>query len=256
MLSKKAMKKDSTLAKLTPDATLSQITAEHQYAGELLTSIGLNPSAHKNQTLRSVCQQRQWSEVEVLKWLKKQHRSGYRSSTEENRKETNFGNNVDQWCEYLLDDFHAVNLELMEEIKEGLPRVHKIHGNQYVWLKNMQWHFDRFDEALVMYYEFEEKRFFPLAETLQNARGELLDGTIRKLQRCLKIADKDQSRLHTLMKNLTQNSNGFENPDGACSTLCILNQNFKSLFNALDKQFKIEQEALFPAVKTMIRAKQ
>lgn len=250
------MKKEFTLAKLTPDATLSQIIAADRQAGELLASIGLNPFDYENQTLRSVCRQRQWSEAEVLKWIKKQRRSGYGKPADESPDEADFGNNAAQWGEYLLNNFHASNLTLVKEIKEGLPRVHKIHGNQYVWLKNMQWHFERFDEALAMYYEFEEKRFFPLAKTLQNARGDLLDGTIRKLERCLKIADKDQNRLHSLMKTLTQNSNRFKNPDGACSTLCILNQNFKNLFTSLDKQFKIEQNMLLPAVQAMIKTKQ
>ncbi|HEX6982630.1 MAG TPA: hypothetical protein VF181_07700 [Balneolaceae bacterium] len=249
------MEKDPSLAKLTPDATLSQIIAADRHAAELLASIGLNPFDHKNQSLRSVCQQRQWSEVEVLKWIKKQRRTENDKPSERKQEKPDYGDNLSGWCEYLHEEFHSVNLKLLEEISNSFPRVHQIHGNQYPWLKNMQWYFERFEEAVRMYYEFEAKRFYPLVNTLQHTKGDLLDGTIRKLKRCLEIVHKDQSRLLRLMKTISENGNKFENPGGACSTLRILNQNFKTLFTGLNKQFKVEKESLLPLVQEKIKAK-
>lgn len=248
------MKKDSSLAKLTPDATLSEIMAVDQQAAELLASIGLNPRNYENQTLRSVCQQRQWSEVEVLRWIKKQRHSGTGKLVEEKKEKADFGDNLSKWYEYLEEEFHSVNLGLLEEIADSFPRVHKIHGNQYPWLKNMQWHFESFDEALRMYYEFQAKKFFPLIERLHNTKGDLLDGTIRKLERCLEIVEKDQNRLQGFMRSLSENGNGFENPGGACSTLRITNQNFKALSANLNSQFDIERESLLPIIRKKIKA--
>lgn len=65
------MKQVEEREQLTPGAMLSHIISVHHEAAELLASIGLKPSTQKDQTLRSVCQQRQWSKVEVLDWVKK-----------------------------------------------------------------------------------------------------------------------------------------------------------------------------------------
>lgn len=243
------MNKVSSLSKLTPDATLSEIVAVDRKAGELLASIGLNPDNHKNQTLRSVCQQRQWSEVEVLRWVKKQRSLLNGKRSEMKQKEADFGDDLSRWCEYLVDAFHSKNVELLTEIENNFPRVHQIHGNQYPWLKNMQWHFERFDEALRMYYEFEEKKFYPLLLKLYNTKGELLHGTIRKLERCLGIVEKDQQRLSRFMRTLSDHGHGFKSPEGACSTLRIVNQDFRTLFNGLKKQFEIEKKFLLPIIR-------
>jgi iron-sulfur cluster repair protein YtfE (RIC family) len=246
------MKKDLTLAKLTPDATLAQIVTADPEAGELLSSIGLKPGGHENQTLRSVCQQRQWNEVEVLKWIKKQRPLG--NGKPKKHDNLDFRTNLSAGCEYLKEEYHAVNLHLLEEIADGFLRVHKIHGNQYPWLKHMPWHFERLNEALGLYYEFEAKTFFPLVDTLQQARGELLDGTIRKLERCIEIVNKDQDRLRYLMRTLLKMSNKFASPEGACTTLRTTNQNLKSLFSNLHRQFEVEKETLLPAVQQKIEA--
>lgn len=66
------MKSEKTLTRLTPEATINKIISADQHAAELLASIGMNPEQHESQTLRSVCQQRQWNEEELLKWIKDQ----------------------------------------------------------------------------------------------------------------------------------------------------------------------------------------
>lgn len=251
------MSTNQSLKKLTPDATLSQILSADEQAGVLLSSIGLDPSEHKDETLRAVCQQRKWSEAEVLKWIKKHRISGDGHDGEaDKKKDPDFGNNLSKWCDYLQKEFNETNLVLLEEVDSDFPRVQRIHGNQYLWLKDMQWYFDEFDEALRLYYEFEQKKFYPLVRQLQTQNGVVLDGTVQTLERGMKIIVNDQQRLQRYMDTIRKKGNDLKNPEGACSTLRIVNQNFKTLFENLNNQFEVERDKILPVIKQKIQASQ
>ncbi|MBN2732359.1 MAG: hemerythrin domain-containing protein [Balneolaceae bacterium] len=250
-----ALETNKSLAELTPDSTISHIVSINHEAAEMLASIGLEPSEHMDETLRAVCKQRQWSEVEVLQWIKKYLSVPNDSKTDNTPQEqSNFGENAAAWCNYLKTEFHDPNLELLNEISTNFPRVLQIHGNQYPWLKNMQWHFEGFEGKVRLYFKFEEKKLFRLIEKLENDHGSVLDGTIRELDRCMKIIEEDQKQLHHYMEKVREKGRGFKNPPGACSTLRILNQNFELLFSGLNDQFKKEKEIILPLVQKKLAA--
>lgn len=244
------MNTNQNLASLTPDATLDQIISADQKAGQLLASIGLEPYNHKKETLRSVCQQRRWSEVEVLQWIKKNRIYDNGDPEEKEASEQpNFGKNLFRWCNYVEETYHKKILRLLGEISSDFPRVHQVHGNQYLWLKNVQWYLDAFEDKLQFYIYFESKKFFPLANNLNGTTKDLLDGTIQKLNKGLEIVSEDQNEMLKLMRTLEEKGRGFANPPLACSTLRILNHNLKTLCSTLKKQFEIEQEFVIPLIK-------
>ena len=251
------MDTDQSLSKLTPEATISEIINADSEAGELLASIGLSLSKHKKDTLRSVCQQRKWSEVEVLQWLKK-HSSMSNGEASNNPVATVSDEDytLTKWTVYLEESFISPNRLLLEELEENFPRIHKIHGNQYPWLKAMKREFGRFREALGMYYAFEREKFFPLVRRLKNnSNNNLSHGTIQKLEKSFSVVERDQRRLRNLMKTIRKKGNQFENPGNACSTLRIQNKNFKILFSHLGKQFELEIDQILPLTKEEIKAK-
>lgn len=249
------METNQSLAKLTPDTTLSHLISVEPGAAQMLASIGLEPAEHKGETLRAVCKQRQWSEVEVLQWIKK-HRlvCDESASKDDPYQEPDFNNDVVRWCECIEENTHTSTLELLNEISRDFPRVLHIHGNQYPWLKNMKWQFEHFEDALRLYLRFEQKKFFPLIRKWQESKGEVLDGTIREVKRCVTIITRDQKRLQDVKVTLREKGNEFESPSGACTTLRILNQNFKMLYSGLDEQFEVEEETLLPLLQEKLDA--
>jgi len=242
---------------LTPDATIQEIIDAHREAEGLLSSIGLQPSQHSEETLRSVCQQRTWSETEVLQWLKKHSsKTNGEASNNSDGLVPDRDTTLAKWSAYLEESFISPNRSLLEEIDENFPRIHKIHGNQYPWLKTMKWYYDKFREALGMYYTFEQEKFFSLVERLKsNSNSSLNHGTIQKLEKSFKVIGRDQRRLRNLMQSIREKGNKFENPGNACSTLRIQNENFKLLFSQLDKQFKVEKDQILPRIKEEMTAK-
>jgi len=242
---------------LTPDATIEQIIQLHQDAEELLASIGLKPEQHKDETLRSVCQQRKWSEVEVLSWVKRH--SNEADSKANSVKEMDIptrGDTIKKWSTYYKETYLVPVDNLLKEIDKNFPRVHKIHGNQYTWLKNMQWHYDKLQEALQMYQAFERETFLPAAKGLSKARPTTRShGMINRLKKCFSIVNRDHKRIKRLMDMVKRKGNNFENPELACSTLCILNENFKLLYEKLETQFVFESKQLIPRIKQELSVK-
>ncbi|WP_141239931.1 hypothetical protein [Aliifodinibius salipaludis] len=250
------MNSDQSLSNLTPEATITEIVRSDSEAGELLSSIGLSPANHEQETLRSICQQRKWSEVEVLRWLKKHGSTTNGEVSNKSREKPDKDSTLPEWTTYLEESYISPNRSLLEEIDENFPRIRKIHGNQYPWLKTMKWHYDKFREALGMYYAFEQEKFYPLIERLKNnSNNNLNHGTIQKLEKSFSVIERDQPRLRNLMKTIREKGNEFENPGNACSTLRIQNENFKILFSKLEKQFEIEKDQILPCVKEQIKAK-
>jgi iron-sulfur cluster repair protein YtfE (RIC family) len=231
-----------SLTSLTTGATIGQIIQSNPNAVDLLTSIGLSPDKHEHETLRSVCKQRQWGEVEILGWLKRQC-----FAKDEKNRTANFGPDLSGLSKYMTETFIIPNYTLLKDIKNDWPRVHQIHGNQYTGLKDVNWYFKVLSRALETYYKFEEKEFYPLVETL-NDQKEILDDAAQNIKRSLQIIHENQRRLLGLMAIIREKGNDFKNPEGACSTLRILNQNFKMFFESLKGQFKIEQEKIIPAL--------
>ncbi|MDR8389969.1 hypothetical protein NC796_02385 [Aliifodinibius sp. S!AR15-10] len=249
------MNTHSTLASLTPDATIAEIISADQEAGQLLASIGMEPASHKEETLRSVCQQLKWSEVEVLNWVKKNRLS----RKDQNKKQISddkpdFGEDINHWCNYLVDEYHPQLLSLLGEVSSDFPRISQLHGNQYIWLKYMQWPLENFDDKLQFYTYFEHKKLFPIFNSLSGGKRDILDGTIQKLERGIEIVKEDQKVLLNLMNTIERKGNHLENPVGACSTLRILNYNLRKLFSTLRKEFAIEQEIIIPLIKERLNS--
>lgn len=248
------MSNSQSLKGLSPDATIGQIITAENNAGSLLSSIGLNPENHESETLRSVCQQKKWSEVEVLKWLKKNQQNNSAHNRESEEGLPDFGNDLNKWCRYLEKYFLTKNRKLLNEINSHFPRVHKIHGNQYEWLKNMHWHFQKLEEKLNYYFAFQRHKLFPLLQKLKDSKQNTLHGIITKTENGIHILKEDHNEILDLMKIVTQKGQEFKNPEGACSTLRILNYNLKTLFSSLRKQIKIEQDVLIPLTQKKLES--
>ncbi|MDZ7683496.1 MAG: hypothetical protein U5J63_17740 [Fodinibius sp.] len=249
------MESSQSLSKLTPDATIEQIVAANNKAGELLASIGLPVSDHENETLRSVCQQQQWSETEVLNWVKK-HSRNTNDETANNSTQLSSPDSADlaEWTSYLHEHFISVNQPLLEELEASFPRVHKVHGNQYPWLKNMCWHFNKFSEALGMYYAFEIDKFFPLVEQIDTSETKSLNhGVVQKVEKSFSIIERDQDRLKRQINIMRDKGKDFENPHNACSTLRIQNENLLTLCSQLETQFELESDQLIPGIKKQLK---
>jgi iron-sulfur cluster repair protein YtfE (RIC family) len=246
------MKSENTLTRLTPEATIDQIISADQHAAELLASIGMSPEQHESQTLRSVCQQRHWNEEELLKWIKKNHKD--KDCVNIENEDPDFEGDVSKWCNYIEGVVHPCITNLLNEIERDFPRVQLIHGNQYPRLKNMDWLFHEFKEDLKRYISFEQQTLIPLASELHNRKESILYGKVKDLKRSVQILESDRAEITNIMDTIDEHSHQFKNPEGACTTMRIMNKNFINLFDRLEKYFRLENDRLFPLIKDQIES--
>lgn len=243
------MPANPTLRNITPDATVRQILEADEQAEELLASIGFSPRSHEAETLRAACRQKHWDEEEVLRWLKKNH-----VSNGEGERPSPPGEDGDlgDWCPYMAKAYLDRNSELLAEIEKVFPRVRKIHGNQYLWLKQVSWHLEKLEDKLDWYMYFQRRKWFPLLGKLDASRRSPQYGTIKKIENSLELMEGDQQALLDLARDVENSSRGFHNPPGACSTFRILNHHLEQLCRSVRKQVTVEREHFFPRVKQQL----
>lgn len=239
------------LGTLSPDATIGQITSAGNNVAGLLASIGLSPFGHEEETLRSVCQQLKWSEMEVLNWLRKNEHEDVMSIEAGKKGAPDFGEDMARWCSYLEAGYVAEGSELLEGVLGAFSRVYKVHGTQYLWLKTIKEPFEALAEKLRSNYQFRRTKFFPLLHGLQ-AENELMQGTVRKVTKGLKIVREDHARILELIGLIEQK--GFGKTGGDCSTLRIFSRDLQSLFGLVKKQVQIERMHLVPLATSRLQS--
>lgn len=247
------MSTEKTLNKLTPEATINQIISSDENVAKLLNSIGMKPEQYQDQTLRSVCQQRQWNEEELLSWIKKNHTEP--DCIKNVPEDPDFKEDLPHWCSWLSDSVQPCIRELLTDISRDLPRVQLVHGNQYTGLKNIEWHFKTLNHQLNLYLSLENETFFPLANELNDRQESILYGKVGDLKRALQILESDRPKIKKEMDKIREFSDGFKHPAGACTTLRIMYKDLEDLSTQLKRYFSIEQEKLFPLIKEQLYSK-
>ncbi|MEX0662138.1 MAG: hypothetical protein WEA58_03870 [Balneolaceae bacterium] len=245
------MSSTKSLKKLTPEATIDQIITADKNVASLLNSIGMKPELYQDQTLRSVCLQRQWNEEELLKWIKKNRKNEECIKSEPQKH--SIGEDVTGWCRWLATTIQPCITDLLDDIESDLPRVQLVHGNQYIWLKDIEWHFLKLKKQTDRYFFLEEETLYPLAIELNDQRESILYGKVKDLSRSLEIVEGDYPIILKEMEIIEKFSEGFKNPEGACSTLRIMNKNLADLSTQLKKYFSIEQKQLFPLIRHQLQ---
>lgn len=238
-----------SFASMTTDATIAQIVSANPQAGYLLASIGVRIPVYGGETLEAVCRRYQWCSKEVLEWVKENSLSGYGRLDEasEDPKE-------DIWklCNKLPGRYHKRLLELLLDISEDLINYQQLQDDQYARSDDLLKWFDTFEEKLQFYIYFECKRFFPLIRRLNVNDDYILDDTIQKLKRGMKIISDDQDKVLRFINKLETFASDFNRYAQKNVGFHKLNSDLKVLCSLLKEQFGIEQRTILPLIKQRI----
>jgi iron-sulfur cluster repair di-iron protein len=249
------MKSNQNVKVLNPEVTLEQMITSDQTIAELLASIGLDAFQHQEKTIRQVCLEKQWNEEEVLAWIRKnQYLDQVGPDESEDDDKILEQKNIARMCDYLEDEYHVKVRELLEDIHEKFPRVCKIHGQQYPWLKQVHWQFENLHDDLKLYLKFEREKFFYFIRQLHLKESQVMDGLAQSLKHSIDVLGRDHNRLTQSMKEIQKVSRDFYLPEGSCTTFRIVMQELKDLFDKLKDHFKAEETYLIPAVRKKLHS--
>lgn len=250
------MKTDSTITiqKLTPEATLHQIISVNSNAPHLLQSIGLDLRGRADKTLREICFEKQWNEMEMLEWIKRNPPAKQITTvvdTCENKK-IGTGSSIEEICNFLSAETLPVIKDLASQTQPEYERICKIHGIQYTWLKEAKWHVNQLINTLQYFKKFETETFYPLAIALYEQGEQIMDGSVQNLKRSLTVIKKDHNQIEEKMQLINEISSHFHFDGSACSSLRILCIRLKTLFELLPKHIDIETEYLLPEIENQL----
>ncbi|MDZ7721119.1 MAG: hypothetical protein U5K72_20020 [Balneolaceae bacterium] len=248
------MKSETTLKNLSPEATLNQIISADEDTPQLLQSIGLNPNVDTEKTLRQVCFEKQWNEAELLNWIKKNRSSNtaiQNNGSKQKKKLPDF-TSITEITEYLTSESLSTVSDLSSQIQNNYKRVSQVHGIQYPWLKEAEWHVFQLINTLSFYKKFETETFYPLAGELQKQKERMLDGNVQNLKRSMDVVKEDHKQMKKSLQRIKKMSGDFHFDESACSTLRILCNRLQSLHRTLSDHLKIEQEKLLPKIETKL----
>lgn len=234
---------------LKPEATLQQIITANRPALQLLKSIGLNVAGESDKTLRQVCAEKKWSEHEVLNWIKKNDTTQIQQPTGSKLFMKVSKRKIPFICDSLSASTYPFLKKHISEIQQNYPRISRVHGTQYLWLREAEWPVHMLSEKLPLYLRFEKNKFFPLAKELHFQKHRILDGNVQNLLRSVKVIEEDHQHLLDLMSAIRRISQNFSFDESACSSLRILCKQIKDLFVKLDEHIKIEQQVLLPQIR-------
>lgn len=245
------MKTESTIQKLTPEATLDQIISVNSNAPYLLQSIGLDPNGHTDKTLRQICSEKQWNEVELLEWIKKNPPAEQVKKNVDlfKKKTRNIGTSVTEICNFLTSETLPVIKNLSFQIRNEYERVSQVHGMQYSWLNEAKWHVNELLNTLQYFIKFEKETFYPLVTEFQKRGEQILDGSVQNLKRSLSVIKDDHSLVKEKMQQINTISNHFHFDESACSTLRILCSRLETFFDVLTDHIEIEVKRLLPGIE-------
>lgn len=245
------IKNNLTIQELTPEATLHQIIAANSNAPYLLQSIGLDPSGQADKTLRQVCLEKKWNEVELLEWIKKNPPAEELKNGIDSLKKKNRGieSSALEICNFLNRKTLPVIEELFLTIQTEYERVSKIHGMQHTWLNEAKWHVNELLSTLRFFIKFEKETFYPLVNELQQHGERILDGSAQNLKRSLNLIKDDHDLIKKKMQRINNISNHFHFDESACSTLRILCNRLETFFDVLTDHIEIEEKKLLPEIE-------
>lgn len=245
------MKTSHKSISLNPETTLEQLITVDEKIAELLASIGLNTFQHQEKTLRQICSEKQWNEDEVLSWIRKNQYLGKVQS--ENRADDEDARlkekNLAELCDFMEDEHHVIIRELLGDIERDFPRVCKVHGHQYPWLKQVHWELESFFDDVILYLQYEREKLFSYVRQLHQKESQVMDGLAQGLNHSVDLLTHDHKRLRDSMKSIEKASKNFHIPEGSCTTLRIVFQNIRELFETFKTHFETEQRYLLPSLQ-------
>lgn len=237
---------------LTADTTLGQIFNKNSYAQELLKSIGFNPAGQTDKTLRQICAEKQWSENEVLEWIVHHERKQPLPSASFIEDIFNQKVSTSEVSSFLKIKTIPEIERLSELVNKDYPRVLKIHGIQYAWLKETSPHVDQLLDKLKYLTYFEKMKFYPLADEYSYQKDKILDRDVQNLKRSVQIVRDDHQHILKTIHTINRLSNHLSYPENACSTLRIVCNHLDMLFDVVQRHIDIEEKHLLPSIESKL----
>ncbi len=175
----------------------------------------------------------------------------------ENAK-TNF-NDFNNWkLDFLIDFIENTHHKYVEQniplLKQYGNKVAKVHGHHYTELHEIKELIHEVSDELTLHMKKEELMLFPFIKKMVNANK--LGTTVqtppfRTVDNPIQMMEEEHDNAGSVFKRISELTNNYQTPDGACNTFKALYSKLEEFENDLHQHVHLENNILFPKAKQM-----
>jgi regulator of cell morphogenesis and NO signaling len=222
--------------------TVGQIAAKDIRKAEVFKKYGIDFCCGGKKSLKQACDEKGLNLAAV-------------ESALENVNETSkVSENYDRWnpdflADYIFNKHHQYYYDEAPIIGELLIKVVDHHGEKYPELQEVNRLFMILAKELNEHFAKEEKVLFPFIKALVRARQ---SGNVQELANQFSIAgpvqmmEADHDAAGEILVELSEITNNYSAPEGACNSFQFLYRKLKELEDDLHQHIHLENNILFP----------
>lgn len=222
--------------------TVGQIAAKDIRKAEVFKKYGIDFCCGGKKSLKQACEEKNISLEEVEAALE-----GVNSTQ---KAPENFDRwNPDFLADYIYNKHHQYYYDEAPIIGELLTKVVGHHGEKYPELQEVYRLFVTLAQELNAHFAKEEKVLFPFIKALVRAKQ---TGNVEELKNQFSITgpvqmmEADHDAAGEILAEISEATNGYNAPAGACNSFQFLYRKLKELEEDLHQHIHLENNILFP----------
>jgi regulator of cell morphogenesis and NO signaling len=221
-----------------PSITVAELAISHPAALSVFTKYNIDYCCGGNRSLEEAC-------IRVGLNPEKIREEIFTSPTQQ----SSIPMRAEKWsatllADYIVENHHEYVRRAIPEIEALIEKVCAAHGEDSLWLLNIQQDFNDLSEELTSHMVKEEMAVFPAIKKLEanNISGHPLTET---LEAPIAMLEHEHVLAGDLMKSIRSLSNNYTVPEFACPTYRVTYQKLKEFDDDLMTHVHLENNILF-----------
>lgn len=221
-----------------PDVTVAELAISHPSALAVFTKYNIDYCCGGNRSLDEACIRNGLNPDKI--------RAEIDSSPAQ--QQASIPARASQWsasllADYIVQNHHEYVRRAIPEIEALLEKVCAAHGDDNLWLLNIQQDFADLAEELLNHMDKEEMALFPAIKRLEAQQDD--HPLVDTLQAPIAMMEQEHVRAGDLVKSIRSLSNNYIVPGFACPTYRVTYQKLKEFDDDLMTHVHLENNILF-----------
>jgi regulator of cell morphogenesis and NO signaling len=227
--------------------TVGQIAAKDIRKAEVFKKYGIDFCCGGKKSLKQVCEEKGLDIAAV------------ESALESLNETAKVSENYDRWnpdflADYIFNKHHQYYYDEAPIIGELLTKVVDHHGERFPELEEVYRLYVTLVQELNSHFAKEEKVLFPFIKALVQAKQ---TGNTQQLQKQFSLSgpiqmmEADHDAAGEILAELSEVTNNYTAPEGACNSFQFLYKKLKELEDDLHQHIHLENNILFPKALTL-----
>lgn len=156
---------------------------------------------------------------------------------------------LDFLADYIINTHHRYVTEANQLIVQYSEKVAKVHGHHYTETVEINHLFHVLANELSMHMHKEEHVLFPYIKAISKAKKDsipLIPPPFGTIKNPINMMEAEHTDAGDILKKITELSNNYTPPSGACNTFRALYAKLEEYQNDLFQHIHLENNILFP----------